>query len=92
MALKSFEIKRENEKLLRVAVDVVDGALRSLELSGDFFIHPEEGVETLQARLIGLPPDEKVLAPVIKRCLAENAIELVGLSAATIAAAIARAR
>lgn len=41
-------------KLLRVKADVDGGAVTRAELTGDFFLHPEDGVDALERVLIGV--------------------------------------
>lgn len=41
-------------KLLRVKCNVVDGVLSGVTLTGDFFMHPEEGVSELEGVLNGI--------------------------------------
>ena len=41
--------------LMRAAVEVTDGALHNVSLSGDFFCYPREGIIELERRLTGVP-------------------------------------
>jgi hypothetical protein len=41
-------------KLLRVSVDHEGEMLRKVKLSGDFFMHPEDALESLEAKLTGV--------------------------------------
>ena len=45
-------------KLLKVAVDYDSGRIVSVRINGDFFAHPEDGVERLEAALSGKRIDE----------------------------------
>lgn len=49
------EYKTPGGKLVRVDVDVEDGTLRDVVVSGDFFLYPEEALEGITGALEGLP-------------------------------------
>lgn len=51
------DYKAPGGKLLRVRMQVVSGTIRELRLTGDFFMHPEEAIETLEQQLIGVAWD-----------------------------------
>ncbi len=48
------ETKVPGGKLVRLKADV-DEVVRSVRISGDFFLHPEEAIECIEEALIGLP-------------------------------------
>jgi hypothetical protein len=54
VALKKFEYKVPNGKLLRAKVEVDAGRITFLQLTGDFFMEPETDLEELEMRLINL--------------------------------------
>ncbi len=60
----SADYKVPGGKLLRVKLtldtDQSPPVIQSLTLTGDFFMHPENAIEALEAQLIGTPwePDE----------------------------------
>ena len=41
-------------KLVRIKVEFTD-SIRTLQISGDFFLHPEETLEALEKALVGIP-------------------------------------
>jgi lipoate-protein ligase A len=54
----SADYKVEGGKLLRVRLTTEPGdppTIASITLTGDFFMHPEEAIEDLEARLTGAP-------------------------------------
>ena len=57
------EYKVPGGKLVAVDLDVVDGLLRDVSVSGDFFLDPDEALEVLSAALDGLPFDASSLRP-----------------------------
>ncbi len=42
-------------KQVRVHLELEGGAIRAAEISGDFFLYPEEGLGALEGALVGLP-------------------------------------
>lgn len=41
-------------KQVRVHLELEGGAVKAAEISGDFFLYPEEGLEALEDALVGL--------------------------------------
>ena len=56
------EYKVPGGKLVAVDLDVVDGRLRGVSVSGDFFLEPDEALEVLSSALDGLPVDADMVA------------------------------
>jgi hypothetical protein len=78
-------VKVPGGKLLKLAVEVEDGILRSVSLRGDFFAHPEEGFDRAEASLAGIPADRFEAS--FRSALEREGVELYGISAAAAAAA-----
>ncbi len=60
----SADYKVEGGKLLRVRLTTAPGAPRriaAITLTGDFFMHPEEAIEDLEAQLTGAPLEPEAL-------------------------------
>ena len=51
------EFKTPGGKLVIVDFDVIDGRLRNVEISGDFFLYPEEEFAALTNALEGVDAD-----------------------------------
>lgn len=51
------EYKTPGGKLVVVDFDVADGRLRNVVVSGDFFLYPEEEIDTLNSALEGVDID-----------------------------------
>ena len=49
------EYKVPGGKLVAVDLDVVDGLLSGVSVSGDFFLEPDEALPVLSSALDGLP-------------------------------------
>ncbi len=51
------EYKTPNGKLVAVDFEVEEGVLRNVQVSGDFFLYPEEALADITGVLQGLPAD-----------------------------------
>ena len=73
-------------KLLRVKVDY-DDIIKHVSITGDFFLHPEESIEKIEAAMSGLRTNESEsnIVGIIKEVAKEHGIELVGISPEDIA-------
>ena len=73
-------------KLVRLKVDF-DKVINSVQITGDFFLHPEEAVEKLERCLIGCAAAEPEarFAQKLNAAIAANSITLIGVSAEDLA-------
>ena len=86
------EFKVPGGKLVVVDLDVRDGMLADVRLSGDFFLEPDDALPLIDAALTGLPigTDARGIAAAVTRALPEGAV-LLGFSAEAVATAVRRA-
>jgi lipoate-protein ligase A len=86
------EYKVPGGKLVVVDLEVTDGKLAQVRLSGDFFLEPDDALPLIDAALTGLPADAdgKVIAAAVQRALPDGAV-LLGFSPEAIATAVRRA-
>jgi hypothetical protein len=56
-AVRHAEYKIPGGKLLVVDLQVANGSLKAVQLSGDFFLEPPETLDAINAALVGLPAD-----------------------------------
>ena len=86
------EYKTPGGKLVAVDFEVVDGTLRVVMVSGDFFLYPEEALADLTGALEGLPIElsETEIAERVRLALPRDA-ELLGSSPEAVGAAVRRA-
>ncbi len=86
------EFKTPGGKLIAVELDVVDGELRDVVVTGDFFLYPEEALPILGGALEKSPATlgEAGYAARVQTALDAGA-ELVGSSPQALAAAVVRA-
>ena len=86
------EFKTSGGKLIAVEFEVVDGELRNVVVTGDFFLYPEEALPALTSALENTSAslDESSYATAIRTAL-DSSAELVGSSPEALAAAVVRA-
>ena len=65
-------------KLIRVRGMVSEGRISEIVITGDFFLHPEERIEELEASLRGVPLERSAVAEVVESVLKDA--EMVGAS------------
>lgn len=54
----SFVGKAKGGKLLRLSIEAEGGVIQAIRVRGDFFAHPEELFDELEASLVACPIDE----------------------------------
>lgn len=86
------EFKVPGGKLVVVDLDVADGRLANVRVSGDFFLEPDDALGAIDAALTGLDAasDAKTIAAAVTRALPSDAVML-GFSADAVATAVRRA-
>lgn len=86
------EYKTPGGKLVVVDLQVDGGCLRNVEVSGDFFLYPEEALEAITAALQGISVglDEQAIAARVREAIPPGT-EVLGTSAEGIAVAVRRA-
>jgi lipoate-protein ligase A len=86
------EFKVPGGKLVVVDLDLVDGRLANVRVSGDFFLEPDDALSAIDAALAGLPVASEAsdIAAAVIAALPESAV-LLGFSADSVATAVRRA-
>ncbi len=85
------EYKIPGGKLIVVDLEVIDGTLRDVVLSGDFFLEPAEALEWMAAALEGLPANAPVETIATRVRTAAAHAELIGITPEGVAEAVRRA-
>ncbi|MGB4268871.1 MAG: lipoate protein ligase C-terminal domain-containing protein [Spirochaetota bacterium] len=84
-------LKNPGEKLVHINVEFDKNTISFIHISGDFFIYPEEAIDNIEQALLGLPVDTQLIEQSILTLMQNNTIEMVGISASTIAQGIQEA-
>lgn len=79
-------------KVVQVAVTYA-GTLHTVRITGDFFIHPEEGLDMLERTLVGrsLQTSDIDLVAYLKQTITKNQLQLVGITPEAIVTLVRRA-
>lgn len=79
-------------KLLRVKCEVEDGVLKTVSITGDFFMHPEDGIGELEKCLVGVSVTEEMSEKWREECaeklnavIGDKDFELIGFGASDVA-------
>ena len=64
-------------KLIKVWVEVTNGILMDIRITGDFFVHPEEWIASLEEELKGTSMDD--IPRKIREMAGEDGVQLVGI-------------
>jgi lipoate-protein ligase A len=86
------EYKMPGGKLVVIDLDVLEGRLARVQLSGDFFLEPDSALDTIDLALDGQSADasELALADAVRAALPTD-VMMYGLSPEAIAVAVRRA-
>jgi lipoate-protein ligase A len=85
------DYKTPGGKLVSVSFDIVDQHIRNVQVSGDFFLYPEEALDDIREALEGLHTQSSrdAIARGIDSSLAAG-VSLVGFSSEAVAIAVER--
>ncbi len=66
----------KSQKLIRVMLeyDETENTINSITIAGDFFLYPEEALETLEADLVGTKLERDTLKQEIDNCLKNSEV------------------
>ena len=65
-------------KMLKINVELEDNVIRSIKLTGDFFIFPNEAVEDIENYLINMNIND--ISDKLSKFIENNTIEVIGFS------------
>ncbi len=88
---KRGDYKTPGGKLVTVTFDLTGHRIRNVQVSGDFFLYPEEALEDIRVALEGMPQGEPAatIAARIDEALPAE-VEMVGFSSQAVAIAVER--
>ncbi|PIQ77451.1 hypothetical protein COV82_04385 [Candidatus Peregrinibacteria bacterium CG11_big_fil_rev_8_21_14_0_20_46_8] len=66
-------------KLIKILLEEEGGSISSIQITGDFFIYPEENIEQLEHALRGCTREEKALTERLEKFQHESPTEFFGL-------------
>lgn len=78
--------------MIRIRLNMEEGAVSFIRITGDFFMHPEEALEKLESSLKGVRVEgAERLEKLIDDFLSENHVTVLGAASKDFAAAILKA-
>jgi len=86
------EKKVPGGKLVKVSAEFGE-TIKSVKITGDFFLHPEEAIELIEKSLLGIGANEQASAfeKAISETTKKNDIQMIGVSARDIAETVREA-
>jgi len=79
-------------KLIKISMDVENGVIIGIKITGDFFMYPEEAIRGLENALIGASLDVEDLKSRISKFILENNVEIPMISVMDLVNAILSAK
>ena len=78
----------KSQKLIRIMLeyDETENTINWITIAGDFFVYPEEALESLEASLIGTKLEKEILKQEIDKCLKNS--EAYGFDSSSLTEAI----
>lgn len=84
--------KVPNGKLIKVFLRHFANRIDLVQFTGDFFIHPEESITTLEQSLVGTELEAKEIVKVVNDVKGKNNLTFFGINEEAIAIAILMAK
>ena len=79
-------------KLVKIALDFNEGVITSIRITGDFFLYPEEALESIELDLIGKKVEKLDIISAVDATVKKKDIKFYGLNSEGIAEAIMLAK
>ncbi len=73
-----MQIDYKAQKLLRLDVEIIDNIIKTIKITGDFFIHPEDKIEDIENLLKDLSVDQ--VASKLKEFIKKNNVQVIGFT------------
>lgn len=61
--------------VIKVELDISEGAISTISLNGDFFLYPEEAIERLEQALCGVRVDRASLLAVVREFYSSSGVQ-----------------
>jgi len=72
--------KIPNGKLLKVKIEHNDNKIKSIKITGDFFIYPEEAIDKIEKELIDIKLERIIVFEKLNEIVNNDNIEFIGLN------------
>ena len=92
ISMEESSYKVPGGKLVKVKLSIAaKNSIESVQILGDFFLHPEEAILVIERTLAGVELDEAAIARAIENVLQEYEATIIGASSTDFAKAILQA-
>lgn len=88
--IRDIDYKVPDGKLLRIHADLESDIINSIQISGDFFIHPETEIIEIEKLLVGVKISD--VSDMLDKFIMEKNITLLGFDSVDLADALGRIR
>ncbi len=78
--MREVDYKVPGGKMIRIRAEVKNNFIHEVKITGDFFLHPEEGIELLEGALRGKELEREELETTLEDIIRGNSIQLVGVA------------
>ncbi|MBN1502728.1 hypothetical protein JW930_04230 [Candidatus Woesearchaeota archaeon] len=85
-------LKKPGLKLLKIFLESSDNKIKSIKITGDFFIYPEESIDKLETELTSIEIDEWTIKKRINNFVKKNNIRFFGITTEAITEAILKCK
>lgn len=75
-------------KMIRIRVEYIDNKIKDINITGDFFLHPEEAIENIEEELKGVDLEEKRIIEKLEKTVKKHNIKFFGINEQSLARAI----
>ena len=65
--MRVLNIYKAQKGLIKVSADVDDGHIHGIQITGDFFMYPEDALPRLEHNLTGVKLDQQEITGIIER-------------------------
>ena len=81
------ELKVKGGKLVRVRIACDESIMFQVQITGDFFIHPEEGLDTIENVFVGMrvPPSQNEIEGLVNEVVMRDNLKIMGFSPSDLA-------
>lgn len=91
-SFRACDYKAAGGKLVRVRLTEEEGKIKSVQISGDFFLIPEDSFSILEKMLEGAPLQEANLRKIVGRFFEMSQVQSLGVSGDDLVQALLSAR
>jgi lipoate-protein ligase A len=78
--MKTFDYKVPGGKLIRLKIEIMGNRISSIQILGDFFLHPEETIYEIERVLVGVEVQREQILASMSDAIRHQSAELVGAS------------